>query len=217
MMRKRIAVFASGSGSNLKAMIDSYESGLLHHGEIVLVIGSRQGIGAFEHATRHGIESLCLAKGAFESSQAYDEALLQHLRNHQIDIIVLAGYLSILSMAVIAEYPKRILNVHPALIPSFCGKGFYGMHVHEAVYNSGVKVTGATVHFVDAGIDTGAILTQESVAITQEDTPQSIQKKVLAIEHRILPRAVEALCAERILWKGTNAFIGSKHKMEECL
>lgn len=208
-MRKplRIAVFTSGSGSNLQVLIDSAQGGRFENAEIALVVGSKPGIGALDRAESAGIKSCVMQKKAFENQADFDKALLLHLSGAKIDLIVLAGYLGILSLGIIEKFPNRILNIHPALIPSFCGKGFYGMHVHQAVYASGVKLTGATVHFVDGGIDSGAILLQESCPIVAEDTPESIQKKVLAIEHRILPMAVEAFVSGRLIWQDNRVFI----------
>ncbi len=208
-MRKtlRIAVFTSGSGSNLQALIDSAQEGHLNNAQIALVVGSKEGIGALDRAQKAGIAHCVMQKKDFATQVDFDYNLLMHLASAEIDLIVLAGYLGILSQEIIDRFPNHILNIHPALIPSFCGKGFYGMHVHRAVYESGVKVTGATVHFVDGGIDSGAILLQECCPIAANDTPESIQKKVLAIEHDILPKAVKAFVDGHLIWQDTRVFI----------
>lgn len=203
----RVAILASGGGTNFQALIEAYQEGLMPHVELALLVASKPSIGAIDRADANGIPHLVLNRKQFEDEEAFDNALLKHLEAASIDALVLAGYLGILSWEVIAAFPKRILNIHPSLIPSFCGKGFYGMHVHEAVIASGVKITGATVHFVDGGIDTGAILLQDTVVVEEIDTPESIQKKVLAIEHKLLPEAVQALASNQIEWHGNRAFV----------
>ncbi len=190
MRRARIAVLVSGGGTNLQALLDAQESGALQSGEIVLVLSDRPGAYALTRAAAAGIETAVTP----------DEAALQRLLEARgIELIVLAGYLHILSAAFVARYPNRILNIHPSLIPSFCGRGCYGLHVHEAALRRGVKVTGATVHFVNEIPDGGEILLQKAVAVQPGDTPETLQKRVMReAEWVILPAATEAV-AKRIL------------------
>ena len=190
MRRARLAVLVSGGGTNLQALLDAQESGALQSGEIVLVLSDRPGAYALTRAAAAGIETAVTP----------DEAALQRLLEARgIELIVLAGYLHILSAAFVARYPNRILNIHPSLIPSFCGRGCYGLHVHEAALRRGVKVTGATVHFVNEIPDGGEILLQKAVAVQPGDTPETLQKRVMReAEWVILPAATEAV-AKRIL------------------
>ena len=178
-----IAVMVSGSGSNLQAIIDSIESGQIPDAQVGLVISDKASAYALERAQAHSIPNLYIPKGE-------DEALLEALETYKIDFIVLAGYLSILAKEVVSRYPDRILNIHPSLIPKYCGKGFYGLRVHESVVAAGEKESGATVHYVDAGIDTGKIILQRKVTLDPGETAESLQKKVLEIEHQILPEAI---------------------------
>lgn len=196
MLKKaRIAVLVSGGGTNLQALLDAQSSGALAHGEIVLVISSQAGAYALTRAEKAGVDaytiSSTLTQGAFEGSI---EALL---RRYEIDLIILAGFMSILSECFTKKWPRRILNVHPALIPSFCGKGMYGLRVHEAVLARGVKVTGATVHYVNEIPDGGEILLQKAVEVEPGDTPERLQRRVMEqAEWQILPRAAELACRE---------------------
>ena len=193
---KRVAVLVSGGGTNLQALLDAAATGKLPHGEIALVLASRAGAGALERARKAGVESLLIERRAYTDSSDFDAALLAALRGHNIDIVVLAGFLSILGPAVLAAYPDRIVNVHPSLIPSFCGDGFYGLRVHEAVLASGVKLTGATVHLVNEITDGGRILLQKAVEVLPGDTPEALQQRVMEqAEWLLLPQAVEMLCA----------------------
>ena len=178
-----IAVMVSGSGSNLQAIIDNIESGQIPDAQVGLVISDKASAYALERAQAHSIPNLYIPKGE-------DEALLEALETYKIDFIVLAGYLSILAKEVVSRYPDRILNIHPSLIPKYCGKGFYGLRVHESVVAAGEKESGATVHYVDAGIDTGKIILQRKVTLDPGETAESLQKKVLEIEHQILPEAI---------------------------
>lgn len=176
-----IAVLVSGSGSNLQSVIDNTLDGSVN-GRVALVVSDREGAYALKRGENHNIPSYYL-KGD-------PEGLIRLLDSHKIDLVVLAGYLSILPKQVVQAYENRIINIHPSLIPKYCGKGFYGMNVHNAVIAGNEKVSGATVHFVDAGIDTGPIILQETVEITEEDTPETLQQKVLKIEHEILPKGI---------------------------
>lgn len=179
----KIAVMVSGSGSNLQAILDHVKSGGIRGAEVALVISDQAQAYALTRAKENGIPGLYIKKDP--------KAVLKALKEHGIDLIVLAGYLSILEPELIEAYDHRILNIHPSLIPKYSGKGFYGMHVHRAVIAAGEKESGATVHYVDAGIDTGQIILQRKVAVSPEDTAESLQKKVLAIEHQILPEAIQ--------------------------
>ncbi len=203
---RRIAVLVSGSGSNLQSLIDAQQSGQISGAQIALVISSKPNVFALERAATHGIASRVIRTADYSPAE-YEKALLNTLTEHSIDTIVLAGFLAILPQGVIGAYRGRIVNIHPSLIPSFCGKGFYGARVHRAVYESAVKLTGATVHFVDEGIDTGKVICQCGVAVAADDTPETIAAKVLKIEHQILPEVVAALVADRIEWVDERPFI----------
>lgn len=203
----RVAVLASGGGTNFQALIDAKAAGHMPSTTLGLLVASKPDIGAIARATAAGIPHAVLARRNFDSQEAFDDKLLEILEQHGIEALVLAGYLGILSHAVVAKFERRIVNVHPALIPAFCGRGYYGMHVHQAVIESGVKVSGCTVHLVDSGVDTGAILAQATVLVAPEDDPLTLQKKVLSLEHQLLPQAVEALASGRIVWRGNRAFI----------
>ena len=195
----RIAVLVSGGGTNLQALIDAQSRGEIPHGEIVLVISNKEGAYALERAARAGIPAVVITKAARGGNQeAFEDALLAQLAACEIDLIVLAGFMSILSKHFTDAYEKRILNVHPSLIPSFCGEGFYGLRVHRAALERGVKVTGATVHFVNEIPDGGEIILQKAVAIEEGDTPEILQRRVMEqAEWIILPRAVE-LVSEKL-------------------
>ncbi len=191
----RIAVFVSGGGTNLQALIDAEKSGLIHSGHIALVIASREGVYALERAEKAGIPAAVVARSG--STQAeFEERILEKLTEYRIDMIVLAGFMSILSADFTRRFPERILNVHPALIPSFCGKGYYGLRVHEAALNYGVKVTGATVHYVNEVPDGGRILLQKAVEVLPGDTPETLQRRVMEqAEWILLPQAAEMVAA----------------------
>ena len=189
MRMKKIAVLVSGGGTNLQSLIEAVQDGRIH-AQICCVIASKDGVYALERAKKYDIPSCVISKKAYSDLQSYDKALLDALTRYGADVIVLAGYLSILSKAIVSQYPNKIINIHPSLIPAFCGKGHYGLKVHEAVLSYGAKVTGATVHFVDEGTDTGPIIIQEATQVLPDDTPEILQKRVMQIEHRILPLAV---------------------------
>ena len=195
---KKIAVFISGGGTDLQSLIDSVHE---KSGVIRLVVSSREDAYGLERAKRKGIETMVLPKGD------YDSALLEELKKREVEWIVLAGFLKILSPELIRHFPRHIVNIHPSLIPAFSGPGFYGMRVHEAVYRAGVKWSGATVHFVSEVVDGGAILLQEVVPVLEADGPEEIAGKVLEVEHRILPVAVRACLEDRVFWQGERAFI----------
>lgn len=203
---KNIAVLISGGGSNLQALIDNIESGDIK-ANISLVISSREDAYGLQRAKNHGIPAYCISRRDYESTEAFDRALLEKLKEYKIDLIVLAGYLNILSSDIISAYPNRIINIHPSLIPSFCGKGYYGLKVHQGALDYGVKVTGATVHFVDEGTDTGPIILQKAVCIEDGDDAQSLAEKVLEVEHELLPRAVSLFVEDRLVVEGRRVKI----------
>ena len=203
MLKAKIAVLVSGGGTNLQALIDSEKSGLIKSGEIVLVVSNNASAYALERAKNAGIESAVLLKKELGSQEAFEEALIKLLDEKGIELIVLAGFMSILSEKFTSHYEKRIINVHPSLIPSFCGKGFYGLRVHEAALEYGVKVTGATVHFVNEIPDGGKIIMQKAVSILPGDTAEILQKRVMQeAEWEILPMSAELVCAEMIKTRG---------------
>ena len=192
MDKARIAVLVSGGGTNLQALFDAQMKGILKSGQICLVISNNPNAYALERAKNAGVESKVVTKKEVGSQNAFEQKIIDLLEEKQIDIIVLAGFMSILSENFTGRYPERILNVHPSLIPSFCGAGFYGLRVHEEALRYGVKVTGATVHFVNEIPDGGRIILQKSVSIRKGDTPEVLQKRVMEqAEWKILPRAVE--------------------------
>lgn len=194
--KMRIAVLVSGGGTNLQALIDAQANGTLKSGEIVLVISNKADAYALKRADKAGIKTEIITKKAMGGAENFERALKKALWEDRIDLIVLAGFMAILSEDFTKEFPKRILNVHPSLIPSFCGKGFYGLKVHEAALARGVKVTGATVHFVNEIPDGGEILIQKAVNVRESDTPETLQKRVMRLaEWKILPAAVEKVCA----------------------
>ena len=191
----KIAVLVSGGGTNLQAILDAKAAGKIPHGEIALVVSSRCGVGALERAAAAGVPSCVVRRADYARPQDFDRALLAVLADHGIELVVLAGFLTILGKEVVEAYPRRMLNVHPSLIPSFCGEGYYGLRVHEAALRCGVKVTGATVHYVNEVPDGGQILLQQAVGIREDDTPQSLQRRVMEeAEWVLLPRAVELCC-----------------------
>ena len=201
-----IAVLVSGSGTNLQALIDSQNSGLIRDGRIRLVVSSRQGAYALERAKAAGIDAAVIAKKDYASPEEFDRALLDRLAQYQIGLVVLAGYLNILSPAVISAYRDRIINIHPSLIPSFCGDGFYGLKVHEAALAYGVKVTGATVHLVNEITDGGRILLQKAVEVQEGDTPEVLQRRVMEqAEWKLLPAAAELVAADVVAAEAASA------------
>lgn len=201
-MLTNIAVLVSGGGTNLQALIDAQNDGILHSGRISLVISNNPNAYALQRAKDNGIDTAVVSKKQLGSQQAFEQELIRVLDENNTDLIILAGFMCILSENFTARYPKRIINVHPSLIPSFCGKGYYGLKVHEAALEYGVKVTGATVHFVNEIPDGGEIILQKAVKIYKNDTPEVLQKRVMQqAEWKILPKAAEIVSADIMLQK----------------
>lgn len=195
----RIAVLVSGGGTNLQAIIDSMESGKITNASIEVVVSNNKNAYALERAKKHGIKAECISPKAFPSREAFNEALIKCMDDNQIDLIVLAGFLVVIPAKMIEKYRNRIINVHPSLIPSFCGTGYYGLKVHEGVIARGVKVTGATVHFVDEGTDTGPIILQKAVTVQEDDTPETLQRRVMEeAEWVIMPEAINLIANGKV-------------------
>lgn len=191
----KIAVLISGGGTNLQALIDAQKNGVLHSGSIALVVSDRAGAYGLTRAEENGIATCLLDKKAFADRKSFHSALSKTLADHEIDLVILGGFLSILEESLTIEYDQRMINVHPSLIPSFCGEGFYGLKVHEAALARGVKITGATVHYVNGIPDGGDIILQKAVSVKEDDTPQSLQRRVMEeAEWIILPEATEQVC-----------------------
>ena len=205
---KRIGVLVSGGGTNLQALIDAEKRGEMGCGKISLVIASKPGVYALERAANNNIPSLVLARKEYDGIAAYSKALVDALRAVDIDLVVLAGFLTIIDEQVYEAFPNKILNVHPALIPSFCGKGFYGLYVHEAALAKGVKVSGATVHIVTPECDAGPIVLQKAVAVREDDTPETLQRRIMEeAEWKILPEAVRLFCEDKITVTDNKVYI----------
>ncbi len=195
----RMTVLVSGGGTNLQAILDSLDRGEITNAEVVCVISNNPGVYALERAAKKGIPAVCISPKDYPDRKAYYEALLAKLKEMETDLVVLAGCLVVIPESIVNAYPNRIINIHPALIPSFCGKGYYGLKVHEAVLERGVKVTGATCHFVDAGTDTGPIILQKAVSVEEGDTPEILQRRVMEqAEWVIMPQAIDLIANGRI-------------------
>ena len=208
MSHKKIAVLVSGGGTNLQALIDAQQRGELGGGEIAAVISSKTGAYALERAKNAGIPGYVLPRKDFESNQAMTVALVDLMKDMGIDLVVLAGCMIIFTQELVDAYPNAIMNVHPALIPSFCGPGYYGLRVHEEALKYGVKLSGATVHFVSAECDGGPIIAQRSVEVRPDDTPEILQKRIMEqAEWKLLPQAVKAFCEDRITVEGRTVII----------
>ena len=204
----KIAVFVSGGGTNLQALIDAEHTGALGNGKITLVVSSKPDVYALERAKNNGIATAVLPRKEYDSIAAYSRALADTVEEADIDLIVLAGFLTIFDEQVYERFPNRILNVHPALIPSFCGKGFYGLHVHEAALSKGVKVSGATVHIVTPECDGGPIVLQKAVEVLENDTPETLQRRIMEqAEWKILPEAVRLFCDGKITVADNKVYI----------
>lgn len=195
----KIAVCVSGGGTNLQAIIDAIAAGQIQDTEISVVISNNPGVYALERAKMAGVEGICVSPKSYETREAFNEAFLQTLDSYDVDLVVLAGFLVVIPEAMIQKYRNRIINIHPSLIPSFCGTGYYGLKVHEGVLARGVKITGATVHFVDEGTDTGPIILQKAVAVQQDDTPEILQRRVMEeAEWHIMPQAIDLIARGKI-------------------
>lgn len=204
----RLGVLVSGGGTNLQAIIDRIEDKTITNAEIAVVISNNQGAYALERAKTHGIQAECISPKDFADREEFHKALLKELQKNKVDLVVLAGYLVAIPPVIVEAYPNRIINIHPSLIPSFCGTGFYGLKVHEGVLDRGVKVTGATVHFVDTGTDTGPIILQKAVEVRNGDTPQILQKRVMEeAEWKILPAAIDLIANDRVTVENNRVFI----------
>ena len=195
----KLGVLVSGGGTNLQAVLDAIDAGAVTNAEISLVISNNAGAYALKRAEDHGIKAECISPKDYNDREQFHRALLEELKKNQIDLVVLAGYLVAVPPMIVEAFPDRIINIHPSLIPSFCGTGFYGLKVHEGVLARGVKVTGATVHFVDNGTDTGPIILQKAVEVQEGDTPEILQRRVMEqAEWKILPRAIDLIANNRV-------------------
>lgn len=204
----KLAVLVSGGGTNLQAIIDSIEDGAVTNARIAVVISNNKNAYALKRAEKHQIEGICISPKDYENRAAFCQALLKALKEREIDLIVLAGYLVVIPEQMIQEYRNRIINVHPSLIPAFCGTGYYGLKVHEAALARGVKVTGATVHFVDEGTDTGPIILQKPVPVEQGDTPEVLQRRVMEqAEWKILPKAIDLIANGKVTVENGQVYI----------
>lgn len=207
-MMKNIVVLVSGGGTNLQALIDAQNRGEIKGGKITCVIASNAEAYALQRAKNNGIATRILVRKDFPDVSAYSKAMFDALNEEKADLVVYAGFMTILDETLCRAYPNKMINVHPALIPSFCGKGYYGLHVHEAALKKGVKVTGATVHFVTEVCDGGPIILQDTVSVMNNDTPETLQRRVMEnVEWKILPKAVSLFCEDRITVIGDKAYI----------
>lgn len=203
-----IAVLVSGGGTNLQAIIDRIEDGTVKNTRIKVVISNNPNAKALLRAQNHGIEAVCISPKQYENRALFNEALLAAIDEREVDLIVLAGFMVVVPPIIIQKYRNRIINIHPSLIPSFCGTGYYGLHVHEAALKKGVKVSGATVHFVDEGTDTGPIILQKAVEVKQDDTPESLQRRIMEeAEWKIMPAVIDAIAAGRVKVEDGRAWI----------
>ena len=195
----RLAVLVSGGGTNLQAILDAIDEGTITNAEVSVVISNNAGAYALERAKKKEIDAVCLSPKTFASREAFNEALLAKLQSYIVDLVVLAGCLVVIPQSIVDAYPNKIINIHPSLIPSFCGTGYYGLKVHEGVLSRGVKVTGATVHFVDGGTDTGPIILQKAVEVHEGDTPKALQQRVMEeAEWVIMPRAIDLIANGKV-------------------
>lgn len=195
---KNISVMVSGGGTNFQAVIDNIENGNIKNGRIVQLITSKADAYAVERAKKHGIKSVYIGRKNYPDDAERTDAIINALNEEKTDLVILAGYMSVLEPKLIEAYRNKIINIHPSLIPKYCGKGFYGHFVHEAVISAGENESGATVHFVDEGVDTGKIIIQEKVEVLPNDTPEELAARVLKVEHKILPKAVDMFCNDKL-------------------
>ncbi len=208
---KNIVVLVSGGGTNLQALIDAEKSGVIKGGKITCVISSKEGAYALERAKNNRIPTRVIPRKDYSDVAAYTKAMTEALLEEKADLVVYAGFMTILDEQIVKAFPYKMINVHPALIPSFCGKGFYGLHVHEAALEKGVKVSGATVHFVTEVCDGGPIILQGTVAVENNDTPETLQKRIMEnVEWKLLPKAVSLFCEDRITVKDGRAYVDFK-------
>lgn len=204
----KIAVLVSGGGTNLQAIIDKIAEGVITNTEIAVVISNNKNAYALERAKQAGIEAVCVSPKDYENREQFNQEFLKTLNSYQVDLVVLAGFLVVIPPAMIQKYENRIINIHPSLIPSFCGTGYYGLKVHEGALARGVKVTGATVHFVDEGTDTGPIILQKAVEVQNGDTPEILQRRVMEqAEWEILPRAIHLIANGKVTVKDKKAVV----------
>lgn len=195
----KMAVLVSGGGTNLQAILDAMDSGRITNAQVSVVISNNENAYALERAKKHGIPAQCVSSKNYETRALFNEALLAAIQSYEVDLVVLAGCLVVIPEIMVKAYPNRIINIHPSLIPAFCGTGYYGLKVHEGVLQRGVKVTGATVHFVDEGTDTGPIILQKAVAVQQGDTPELLQRRVMEeAEWQIMPEAIDLIANNRV-------------------
>ena len=195
----KLGILVSGGGTNLQAILDAIEEKKITNAEAAVVISNNAGAYALERARKKGIPAVCISPKNYETREVFHRALLDELQKNQVDLVVLAGYLVAIPPMIVEAYPNRIINIHPSLIPSFCGTGFYGLKVHEGALGRGVKVTGATVHFVDAGTDTGPIILQKAVEVREGDTPEILQRRVMEeAEWKILPQAIDLIANGKV-------------------
>ncbi|MDY5022128.1 MAG: phosphoribosylglycinamide formyltransferase [Blautia sp.] len=195
----KLGVLVSGGGTNLQAILDAIDEGTVTNAEVEVVISNNAGAYALERAEKHGIDGICISPKQYEDRELFHKALLAELKERKVDLVVLAGYLVAIPPMIVEAFPNRIINIHPSLIPSFCGVGYYGLKVHEGVLSRGVKVTGATVHFVDTGTDTGPIILQKAVSVEQGDTPKVLQQRVMEqAEWHILPKAIDLIANGKV-------------------
>ena len=208
---KNIVVLVSGGGTNLQALIDAQGRGEIKGGRISCVISSKEGAYALERAEKANIPTVVIPRKEYANNKTYSEAILAELDRQKADLVVLAGFMIILDQCVTKAYPYRIINVHPALIPSFCGEGFYGLKVHEKALEYGVKVSGATIHFVNEKADAGAIILQGTVNVENDDTPEVLQRRIMEnVEWKLLPKAVSLFCEDKIYIKDGKAYVNDK-------
>ena len=204
----KLAVCVSGGGTNLQAIIDAIDSGRITNAQIEVVISNNANAYALERADRNGIKNICISPKNFDTREAFNDAFLKELDSYNVDLVVLAGFLVVIPPEMIKKYRNRIINIHPSLIPSFCGTGYYGLKVHEGVLSRGVKVTGATCHFVDEGTDTGPIILQKAVEVEQDDTPEVLQRRVMEqAEWIIMPKAIDLIANGKITVKDGKVII----------
>lgn len=209
----KLAVLVSGGGTNLQAIIDGIGSGTITNTQIEVVISNNRNAFALERAKKAGIKSLCVSPKDYENREAFHQGLLKALLDSKADLVVLAGYLVAIPPCVVEAFPNRIVNIHPSLIPSFCGVGYYGLKVHESALKRGVKVTGATVHFVDTGTDTGPIILQKAVEVHEGDTPEVLQRRVMEeAEWKILPRAIDLIANGKVTVEQERAVVLEKER-----